>query len=110
MSKVPTFQWGGRIANAPPTIGFPGWFNINATNDVAVSLTNVRGRHTLKTGFYNTHSYKAAQTSNAAFGTINFQQDSVGTNPFDAVLLEVDRAERSVARLLGLVAVRVVEA
>jgi hypothetical protein len=83
MSKVPTFQWGGRIANAPPTIGFPGWFNINTTNDVAISVTNVRGRHTLKTGFYNTHSYKAEQTSNAAFGTINFAQDSVGTNPFD---------------------------
>jgi hypothetical protein len=83
MSKIPTFQWGGRIANAPPTIAFPGWFNINSTNDFAVSLTNVRGRHTLKTGFYNTHSYKAEQTSNAAFGTINFQQDSVGTNPFD---------------------------
>jgi hypothetical protein len=43
----------------------------------------VRGRHTLKTGFYNTHSYKAEQTSNAAFGTINFQQDGVGTNPYD---------------------------
>ncbi len=92
MAKVPTFQWGGRIANAggtcsstcaPPTLGFPGWFNINSTNDFAISLTNVRGRHTLKTGFYNTHSYKAEQTSNNAFGTINFQQDSVGTNPYD---------------------------
>jgi len=92
MAKLPTFQWGGRIANAggtcsstcaPPTLGFPGWFNINSTNDFAISLTNVRGRHTLKTGFYNTHSYKAEQTSNAAFGTINFQQDAVGTNPYD---------------------------
>jgi len=96
MAKIPTFQWGGRIAGtpggsnpnctsacAPPTISFPGWFNINATNDVAISLTNVRGRHTLKTGFYNTHSYKAEQTSNNAFGTISFQQDSVGTNPYD---------------------------
>jgi hypothetical protein len=41
------------------------------------------GRHTFKTGFYNTHSFKAEQTSNNAFGTINFQQDSVGTNPND---------------------------
>ena len=83
MSKLPTFQWGGRISNAPPTIGFPGWLNINSTNDVAISLTKVRGRHTFKTGFYNTHSLKAEQTSNNAFGTINFQQDSVGTNPND---------------------------
>ena len=83
MAKLPTFQWGGRVANAPPTPGFPGWFNINSTDDFSVSLTKVMGRHTIKTGFYNTHSYKAEQTSNNAFGTINFQQDAVGTNPFD---------------------------
>ena len=41
------------------------------------------GRHTIKTGFYTTHSYKAEQVGNQAFGTINFQQDAVGTNPFD---------------------------
>ena len=76
-------QWGSRVANAPPTIGFPGWFNINATQDFSISLTKVMGRHTFKTGFYNTHSYKAEQTSNNAFGTINFQQDAVGTNPCD---------------------------
>ena len=83
MAKIPTFQWGSRISNAPPTLGFPGWLNINTTNDFAISLTKVMGRHTFKTGFYNTHSYKAEQTSNNAFGTINFQQDAVGTNPFD---------------------------
>ncbi|MEP6914707.1 MAG: carboxypeptidase-like regulatory domain-containing protein [Acidobacteriota bacterium] len=80
MSKVPTFQYGSRVANAPPTIGFPGWFNINSTNDFALSLTKVMGRHTFKTGFYNTHSYKAEQTSNAAFGTINFGQDTANPN------------------------------
>ncbi len=89
MAKLPTFQWGGRIANAggtcsstcaPPTLGFPGWFNINSTNDFAISLTKVMGRHTIKTGFYNTHSYKAEQTSNNAFGTINFQQDTANPN------------------------------
>jgi hypothetical protein len=83
MAKVPTFSYGGRVANAPPTLGFPGWFNINSTHDFAISLTKVTGRHTIKTGFYNTRSYKAEQTSNNAFGTINFQQDAVGTNPFD---------------------------
>lgn len=92
MAKVPSFAWGGRVPNdqinctstcAPPPIGFPGWFNINNTRDFAISLTKVWGRHTIKTGFYNTHSYKAEQTSNNAFGTINFQQDAVGTNPFD---------------------------
>jgi carboxypeptidase family protein len=92
MAKVPVFQWGGRVPNAggnctaacaPPNLGFPGWFNINNTKDFAISLTRVWGRHTLKGGFYNTHSFKAEQTSNNAFGTLNFQQDAVGTNPFD---------------------------
>ncbi len=83
ISKVPTFQWGGRVANAPPTLGFPGWLNINSTHDFAISLTKIKGRHTIKTGFYTTHSYKAEQVGNQAFGTINFQQDAVGTNPFD---------------------------
>ncbi|HEX6463936.1 MAG TPA: carboxypeptidase regulatory-like domain-containing protein, partial [Vicinamibacterales bacterium] len=83
MAKIPTFSWGGRIANAPPNLGFPGWFNINATQDFAISLTKVMGRHTAKTGFYVTHSYKAEQTSNNAFGVMNFQQDAPGTNQFD---------------------------
>jgi hypothetical protein len=83
MAKTPPFSWGGRVANAPPNIGFPGWFNINRTQDLAASLTKVRGRHTLKSGFYNTHSFKAEQIGNLAFGSINFQQDAVGTNPFD---------------------------
>ncbi len=84
MAKVPTFQWGGRVpggGTAPPGIGFPGWLNINTTNDVSISLTKLKGRHTFKGGFYNTHSFKAEQTSNNAFGTINFGNDT--NNPLD---------------------------
>ena len=33
--------------------------NINRTQDVAVSVTKVAGRHTMKAGFYNNHSFKA---------------------------------------------------
>ena len=83
MAKTPPFSWGGRVANAPPNIGFPGWFNINRTQDFAISLTRIMGRHTLKTGFYNTNSFKAEQVGNQAFGILNFQHDAVGTNPFD---------------------------
>ncbi len=83
MAKIPSFSWGGRVASAPPNLGFPGWFNINSTRDFSVSLTKVWGRHTFKGGFYNTRSFKAEQVSNNAFGTLNFQQDAVGTNPFD---------------------------
>ena len=82
-AKVPTFSWGSRVANAPPTFAFPGYFNINTTQDFSVSLTRVMGRHTLKTGFYNTHSFKAEQIGNNAFAVLSFQQDSVGSNPFD---------------------------
>ncbi len=84
--KPPAFAWGSRINsnNTPPNIPFPTYFNVNATQDVAISLTKVAGRHTLKTGFFNTHSYKAEQATGAdSFGTLNFQQDAVGTNAFD---------------------------
>ena len=81
--RPPSFSWGGRISNTPPNIGFPGYFNINATDDFAVSLTKVKGPHTLKTGFYNTHSWKAENIGTNFSGSLNFQQDTVGTNPCD---------------------------
>ncbi len=82
--KPPAFSWGSRVGNAPPNIPFPTYFNVNATQDVALSLTKVMGRHTIKTGFFNTHSYKAEQATGAdSFGTISFAQDTVGTNAFD---------------------------
>jgi hypothetical protein len=84
--KVPNFSWGNRVTNAPPNINFPGFLNINTTQDVVVSLTKVMGRHTMKTGFYNSHSLKRENNVQGAadnFGTLNFQQDAVGTNPFD---------------------------
>ena len=58
----PVFNWGGRIGNAPPNQRYPGWLNINRTQDVAISLTKVAGRHTFKGGFYNNHSFKAQNT------------------------------------------------
>jgi hypothetical protein len=82
--KPPTFAWGNRVSNAPPNIPFPSYFNVNATQDVSISLTKLIGRHVIKTGFFNTHSYKAEQaTGFDSFGALNFQQDTVGTNAFD---------------------------
>ena len=82
--KPPTFAWGNRIANAPPNIPFPSYFNVNATQDVSISLTKVMGSHVIKTGFFNTHSYKAEQaTGFDSFGALSFAQDTVGTNAFD---------------------------
>ena len=80
ISMVPSFAWGSRIANAPPNTPFPGYLNVNKTNDVSISLTKVTGRHTIKSGFYNTHSFKAQQRQGWA-GTITFANDT--SNPLD---------------------------
>ena len=84
--RVPNFSWGSRVVSQPPNINFPGFLNINTTQDIVASLTRVMGRHTMKTGFYNSHSLKRENNVQGAadnFGTLNFQQDAVGTNPFD---------------------------
>ena len=84
--KVPAFQWGNRVTlRVPPNVIYPGFLNINTTQDVAINLTQVRGRHTLKAGFYNNHSLKRENNvlGGTNFGTINFSQDTVGVNPFD---------------------------
>ena len=77
MNLPPTFTWGGRIGAAPPNQRYPGWLNINRTQDMAVSLTKIAGRHSLKAGFYNNHSYKAQNIGGTAFqGAVNFGNDS----------------------------------
>jgi hypothetical protein len=73
MNLPPTFAWGGRIGAAPPNQRYPGWLNINRTQDVSISLTKIAGRHSLKTGFYNNHSYKAQNIGGTAFqGAVDF--------------------------------------
>jgi hypothetical protein len=79
----PSFSWGNRVANSPPNIGFPSQ-NQASSLDVSISLTKVAGRHTIKTGFYNQYSNKQQVQGGAAGGpSLNFQQDTVGTNPCD---------------------------
>ena len=83
-----SLTWGNRLTNntpnyAPPNMTYPGFLNINATKDVAVSVTKVAGRHTMKAGFYNNHSRKSQnQNSAATFGALNFSNDT--NNPIDA--------------------------
>jgi hypothetical protein len=83
MMRPPNFAFGSRVANQPPSIPYPNFVNINTTQDVAISLTKVTGSHTMKAGFYRYHSYKAENQRNNAFGVLSFQNDAVGTNPFD---------------------------
>ncbi len=87
LNLPPVFGWGGRIGAAPPNQRYPGWLNINRTQDFAVSVTKVTGRHTFKGGFYNNHSFKAQNTgaggvANLSFqGYVNFGNDT--NNPID---------------------------
>lgn len=77
MNLPPTFSWGGRVGAAPPNQRYPGWLNINRTQDMAVSLTKIAGRHSLKAGFYNNHSFKAQNVGGVAFqGSVDFANDS----------------------------------
>jgi hypothetical protein len=77
----PAFGWGNRImgtANVgalpgPPNQLFPGFLNINRTQDMAVSLTKVWGAHTSKAGFYNNHSFKAQNTGAGGVANLGFQ-------------------------------------
>ena len=46
MNLPPIFNWGGRVGASPPNQRYPGWLNINRTQDFAISVTKVAGRHT----------------------------------------------------------------
>jgi hypothetical protein len=89
MNLPPILSWGGvggtagRVSNTPPSPTFPSFMNINRTQDLAISLTKVTGRHTFKTGFYLNHSYKAQnQDGTPKFqGNLSFGADS--SNPLD---------------------------
>jgi hypothetical protein len=78
MNLPPTFSWGGgRIGAQPPNQRYPGWLNINRTQDVSISLTKIAGRHSIKTGFYRNHSFKAQNIGGTAFqGAVQFDTNS----------------------------------
>ena len=77
----PAFGWGSRIMGTagvgalpgPPNQVFPGFLNINRTQDVAISLSKVLTAHTLKAGFYNNHSFKAQNTGAGGVANLGFQ-------------------------------------
>jgi len=59
--------------NTPPNLSFPGFMNINRTQDFNISLTKVRNAHTYKAGFYINHSYKAQNFGAGGNGAPSFQ-------------------------------------
>jgi hypothetical protein len=87
LQLMPQYSWGSKIANPPPNLLYPAYTNINRTNDVSISATKVKGSHTMKAGFFMTHSYKAqnlgvAAGANPFQGAINFGNDT--NNPLDS--------------------------
>jgi hypothetical protein len=70
----PVFTWGNRIGTAPPSWAF-GLININPSHDLTLSLTKIVGRHTIKTGFYWNHAFKAQQEQLGGSNTIRWQGD-----------------------------------
>jgi hypothetical protein len=81
----PLFQWGGRIANAPPGNLLNSFYNTSLVQDFSTSVTIVKGHHTIKGGFSNLVQFQAQITGGAgnAIGTLSFSQDQPGVNPFD---------------------------
>jgi len=73
LNLPPTFGWGSLIGAPPPNQRYPGWLNINRTQDVAISLTKVKNDHTLKAGFYNNHSFKAQNVGAGGIANLTFQ-------------------------------------
>ena len=59
--------------NTPPNQTFPGFMNINRTQDFSISITKVRNTHTYKAGFYINHSYKAQNFGAGGNGAPSFQ-------------------------------------
>src|SRR3984893_1655645 len=91
---MPQFTWGNKIPTAttgsgplaPPSLGYPTFTNLNHTNDVSISVTKLKGSHTMKAGFYLTQSLKmqnigVAAGANPFQGTINFSNNT--NNPLD---------------------------
>ena len=64
---------GTCAAPSVPCQRYPGWLNINRTQDVAISVTKVAGRHTFKGGFYNNHSFKAQNVGAGGIANLTFQ-------------------------------------
>ncbi len=81
IDRIPSFTWGGRVANSPPNVPYPTFLNLNSTDDVSVSVTRVQGRHTMKSGFFYTHALKTQGPNGqaAVFGTIAFTNDTSNT-------------------------------
>ena len=84
---APTFTWGNRISNAPPSLSYNtgGFLDMVRTNNVSISVTKLKGRHTIKAGYQLDHSLKKQeQLGNPKLfqGRLSFANDT--NNPIDS--------------------------
>jgi hypothetical protein len=83
---APTFTWGSRITNTPPSLSYNtgGFLDMVRTNNISVSMTRLMGRHTLKVGYQLDKSLKKQeQLGNPKLfqGQLSFANDT--NNPID---------------------------
>jgi hypothetical protein len=84
---APTFTWGNRITNTPPSLSYNtgGFLDMVRTNNISISMTKLMGRHTVKMGYQLDHSLKKQeQLGNPKLfqGRLNFGNDT--NNPVDS--------------------------
>ncbi len=84
---APSFLWGGRVANSPPSLIYPTFLCMQNTKDLAISITKVWGSHTFKVGYQSQDSLKLQNLGTVTQGAlpfegrVSFQNDS--NNPLD---------------------------
>jgi hypothetical protein len=86
VNMAPTFTWGSRVTNTPPSLSYNtgGFLDMVRTNNIAISVTKLKGRHTIKAGYQLDHSLKKQeQLGNPKLfqGRLNFGNDT--NNPID---------------------------
>ena len=79
ISMVPNFAWGSRVANAPPNMPFPGYLNINTTNDIVDQPDEGRAAGTRSRPASTTRTATRRSSARAGPGTITFAQRHAAT-------------------------------
>ena len=91
---APTYTWGSRVSSTtatpnltPPNLSYNtgGFLDMVRTNNIALSITKLKGRHTIKAGYQLDHSLKKQeQLGNPKLfqGRLNFGNDT--NNPIDS--------------------------
>ena len=89
---------GGRVANAPPNLGYPGWFNINPLGHLGQPDQGARPPH-VQGGLLQHPQLQGSRRAAARSGTINFSQDNPEQSVRHVVRLRQRRDRAASARI-----------